>query len=72
MVLLLLHNVNLFVWTLLVDLVDVLLSLDQQFVADIFHISGGRSLFYLVSNHRIFHKDFVLKELLIQRHGLDR
>jgi len=65
MVLMLFHDVDLLVWTLLVNLHNMLLSLDQELITDIFHISGGGSLLDFVSNNWVFNKDFVLKELLV-------
>ena len=66
------HDVDLLVGTLSVDLLDVLLSLDKKLFTNVFHVSGGRSTLNFVSNYRIFHEDFVLKELFVEGHSFDR
>lgn len=64
-------NVYLFVWTLLVDLHNVLLSLLHEDTADVPHVSQLGSLFDLVCDMWIIREDLLLKELLWKRVGIN-
>lgn len=71
LLIILLLNIYLFVWTLLVDLHDVLLTLVQKLAADVLFVSRLRPLFYICGNTRIFWEDLVLEELFPERHCFD-
>jgi len=66
------HDVDLFVGTLSVDLLDMLLSLDEKLFTDVFHVSIGRSTLNFMSNYRIFHEDFILEKLFVEGHSFNR
>ena len=55
-------DLNLFVWTLFIDLNDMLLSLVEQLTSNIFHVSGLRPLSDAFSNLRVFWENVVLQK----------
>ena len=62
----LVHYVDLFIGTLLVNLYDVVLALLHQYVSDISHVAGLTSLFYLMGDLRVLSEQVVEEELLAQ------
>ena len=68
---LLLVNMDLFIWTLLIDFADILLSLTEQFTSYILHVPCLRSLSNTLSNLWILWEDLFLQESFSNCHCLD-
>lgn len=60
----LVHELELFILTRLVDIFDMLLSLFHDFLPDVLHVSILRALFDLNSYLWVFDKDVIIQELL--------
>lgn len=67
----LVHYVDLFIGTLLVDLYDVVLALLHQYVSDIRQVASLTSLLDLVGDLRVLSEQVVEEELLAQGNRLD-
>ena len=67
----LVHDINLFIGTLLVDFDDVVLPLFHQNISYVSKVASLATQFYLVSNLWILYEQVIFKELLAERNGLD-